>query len=395
MIRICPNGPVASDFGPVRWVTVMVAGLVALSFAGIAAAQGHACDDQALEGDTFYCVDEVDAAWALNLINRPEAERLEVGRRGDALIVVARADGDALFTCCSLQERMEKLTDDVFAAQFRMRRLDEAHLSFVNMGGDPQTERRSYFGPSARRIAAADDVSGTLEEFTVFGEALEENRRLVLYRPPHFNPNVPFALLVLFDGDGVRGYAQHLEPLMVSGALPQLAILGVPSGASAVVPNADYDFDVRAADYLPGFNAGGGDRFERHRSFVLDQALPEAEARLGASANARIIAGSSNGAVAALEIALSSPEPFYGAIVMSRGFRSHIIEPTPRAQHLRIHFSAGLYEPNFRQTTRRSVMILQEAGFDVGYADYVDGHATLQWRLSLVDGLLWLLASGE
>jgi len=84
------------------------------------------------------------------------------------------------------------------------------------------------------------------------------------------------------------------------------------------------------------------------------------------------------------------PGAFTGAIVMSRGWRPHA-EPGEDARHVRFMLSAGLYELGFRITTREAAQTLREAGFDVRYTDYPDGHSRRQTEYALIDGLMALL----
>jgi len=199
------------------------------------------------------------------------------------------------------------------------------------------------------------------------------------------------------DGGSIRHDARFLEPLMESGHLPQIVVLGVPSGAESIVPEPDYGFEVRAADYLPGLHereerfSEAGERFSAHLSFVADEAPALVAARLeGREPVQSSIAGFSNGAVFAHEAALMRPGAFTGAIVMSRGWRPHA-EPGEDARHVRFMLSAGLYELGFRITTREAAQTLREAGFDVRYTDYPDGHSRRQTEYALIDGLMALL----
>lgn len=137
--------------------------------------------------------------------------------------------------------------------------------------------------------------------------------------------------------------------------------------------------------------SAAGDRFSAHLSFVADEARALVAGRLeGREPMGSIIAGFSNGAVFAHEAALLRPDAFTGAIVMSRGWRPHA-EPGEDARHVRFMLSAGLYELGFRVTTRDAAQTLREAGFDVRYTDYPDGHSRRQTEYALIDGLMALL----
>jgi len=290
-----------------------------------------------------------------------------------------------------------RVEDGLFASQFRLRHLDEAHLWFIPRGQGGDEHVLDFEGAQARPPPEQRETAGIFEDLTLDSAAHGETRRLILYWPPQFNRDEPFALLTLMDGGSIRHDARFLEPLMESGHLPQIVVLGVPSGAESIVPEPDYGFEVRAADYLPGLHereerfSEAGERFSAHLSFVADEAPALVAARLeGREPVQSIIAGFSNGAVFAHEAALMRPGAFTGAIVMSRGWRPHA-EPGEDARHVRFMLSAGLYELGFRITTREAAQTLREAGFDVRYTDYPDGHSRRQTEYALIDGLMALL----
>lgn len=378
---------------------VIAAALLALTSATPAHAQLRMadCADTELDGEIFICRDEPDPGWVREAASRMGDRLLLADSDGDRFLLLARSDAEELRSCCSIQEPMVRMEDGHFASQFRMRHLDEAVLWFVPIGATGVEDELVFEGANLRPRPEQRDTVGMIEELALDSAAHGETRRLILYWPPDFNPDEPFALLTLMDGGGAPFYARILEPLMEAGRLPPIVILGVPSGAESIVPEPEYDFDVRAADYLPGIHEleeryrEAGDRFSAHLSFVADEAMPLVEDRLeGREPMQRIIAGFSNGAVFTHEAALMRPDAFTGAIVMSRGMPLHS-EPGEDARHVRFLLSAGLYELGFRVTTREAAAALREAGFDVRYTDYPDGHSRRQSEYALVDGLLALL----
>lgn len=378
---------------------VIASAFMVLTFAAPAEAQLQMadCTDTELDGEIFFCRDEPDPAWVREAASRMGDRLLLADSDGDRFLLLARSDAEELRSCCSIQEPMARMEDGLFASQFRMRHLDEAHLWFVPIGATGVEDELVFEGANVRPRPEQRDTSGTIENLTLDSAAHGETRRLTLYWPPDFNPDEPFALLTLMDGGGAPFYARILEPMMEAGRLPPIVILGVPSGAESIVPQPEYDFDVRAADYLPGIHEteerfrAAGDRFSAHLSFVADEAMPLVEARLeGREPVQRIIAGFSNGAVFTHEAALMRPDAFTGAIVMSAGGRL-VAEPGETARHVRFVLSAGLYELGFRVATREAAQTLRHAGFDVRYTDYPDGHSHRQTEYALIDGLMALL----
>lgn len=236
---------------------VMAGALIALPPAGAQLRMGD-CIDTELDGEVFICRDTPDPDWVREAAARMGDRLLLADSDGDRLLLLARSDAEELRSCCSIQEPMMRMEDGLFASQFRMRHLDEAHLSFVPIGAPNADDSIAFEGPQARPGLEQRDVSGTLERITLDSTAHGETRRLVLYLPPEFNHDEPFALLTVMDGGGAGYYARFLEPLMEAGRLPQIVMLGVPSGAQSIVPEPDYGFDVRSADYLPGIHEREG-----------------------------------------------------------------------------------------------------------------------------------------
>lgn len=355
------------------------------------------CTDTELGGEIFICRDEPDPAWVREAALRMGDRRLLANSDGDRFLLLARSDAEELRSCCSIQEPMARMEDGLFASQFRMRHLDEAVLWFIPRDTRDVENVLVFDGSQMRERPEERDPSGIFEDLTLDSAAHGETRRLILYWPPQFNRDEPFALLTLMDGDDVRNAARFFEPLMEAGHLPQIVVLGVLSGAESIVPEPDYDFDVRAADYLPGIHEleeryrEAGDRFSAHLSFVADEAMPLVLARLeDREPVQRIIAGFSNGAVFTHQAALMRPDAFTGAIVMSAGARL-VAEPGEAARQVRFVLSAGLYELGFRVVTREAAATLRDAGFDVRYTDYPDGHSRRQTEYALIDGLMALL----
>ncbi len=386
------RGVFARNDGVIRCVAI--ASCAAFSFAPSSGAGAPSCDIEPLSSDVNVCQEQIDFQWVSAVSPELISSDLVVRTRGRSLLVAVQSDGDAVLPCCSLQEPLVEVEDGIFAAQYQLNHINQAHLMFARLGGNQPPQPVHYFGEDARPALVRADLRGRMETLVLDSRTLGETRRLVLYTSPGFDPAQPYARVVLLDGDSTSSYAQLVEPLIANGHLPELVIVGIPSGQSAILDAPDFGFDVRMADYLPGFSRGGGDRFERHLGFVVDEVLPFARDHLSEAGDPvqSIIAGTSNGAVAALESALARPDVFDSAIVMSRGYRSHEIEVGPTARHVRFRLSAGLYEPNFRRTTLRSFQTLQAGGVDVTYTDYPDGHSPLQWEFAFIDGLTSLLA---
>lgn len=172
------------------------------------------------------------------------------------------------------------------------------------------------------------------------------------------------------DGEGLVPYAWTIEPLILSGRIPPVILVGLPSGES----------DDRARDYLLGLPEGGDAGFVRHETFFLEEVMPWAEQAYGASTRPqdRLLIGQSNGAAWAVATALRHPELFGAAAGLSFGW-------PPAAGALgavrkpRLFLAAGTLEGRFHLRTTELAQNARTAGYDVTLLTPVSGHSPMMW----------------
>lgn len=312
----------------------------------------------------------------------------------EALLWIERGSGNDARSCCSIQTPLTPLGNGIFAMRIRLFRQSEAVLDqFVLNAPDDFTDRSfTYRGPEARapleRIKLEADVIST----TFVSEHLDEERHLNIWLPPGHTPDVTYPIVVLADGGGLAWTMQLIEHRVLVGELRPFIAVGVPSGARAIVGEPDLGFDVRAADYLPGYE--DTDRFERHLAWIADEVLPYVARRYGASTRAEdvTVTGKSNGGVFAHAAAHARPDVFGQAVVLSRGYsRGHA--PSYSAAHAdqTYLFAAGHYEPSFKATTRGEYERARASGIHAAYRSYAGGHDPQVWDSALIDALSLLL----
>ena len=365
-----------------------------------ALAQGDAppCDEEGPTPAVPVCrlTDGIDAAEASQLLGDEDAH---YALEGDVVTLALRAEGEP-FVCCSLQPALTERAPGLFADRFRIARADEAHLQFYD--GEMSV---TLSGPNARPLPKEAPLRGDVREGVLNSEALGERRRYGLYTPPGFEASASYPVVVFADGWGLAERMAKIETLFADSSVRPFVAIGVPSGASAIVSDeasehVAYEYDVRAADYLPFmFEDGtpGAGRFDAHLSFVLDELLPHAVRMFGAAPSEVVIVGYSNGGAFAAEAALRRQDVVDGAIAMSeagRGGAGGRIVPDRRGDGPTLLFSGGLYERVFGEKGRRSARVLGEAGYRTRYCEYVGGHDSAQWDLALIDGLEALLPTG-
>src|SRR5262249_17343407 len=153
-----------------------------------------------------------------------------------------------------------------------------------------------------------------------------ETRRLAIYLPPGHRTDGDYPALFMADGsDGAVQYdARIIEPLIRSGALPPLIIVGASSGQDGIVEDRSaLGPNIRTLDYVPNF---GGDtvRFPAHMRFFSEELVAFAVREYGVTTDARrrVVQGKSNGGVFAFWAAYQHPEAFGNAIASSLAGRT-------------------------------------------------------------------------
>lgn len=314
---------------------------------------------------------------------------LHIARDGNALTIFARSTREQPRLCCSLQAPMAPLGDDLWALRFRLAELDRAMLMFF--APDERTYWREWRGPDAPPAPAQKSpIAGQIIERTLPSAHLGETRRLSIYLPPGHRAGGDYAALVMADG-GAATFARFIEPLIESGAIEPLVLIGIESGQDGIVEDRSglgvRGNDLRGADYLPGWE-GAGDRFTQHMRFVTDELLPHAEREFFITKDRmrRGVDGFSNGAVFSLWAGVLAPESFGIAIGRSAGYDREMPTQDALAQlaHTRFFISAGLYEPSFWRASNRWAEALRPHAQSVVFNSPAGGHAPDQGALMLV-----------
>jgi S-formylglutathione hydrolase FrmB len=92
-------------------------------------------------------------------------------------------------------------------------------------------------------------------------------------------------------------------------------------------------------------------------------------------------------------VAARAPERFGASIVLSSGWMLVADEFAANAggdHGHRIFFSAGVFEPGFRQQTVATWKAAADAGYRTTFEERVGGHDPLIWQEQLAAGLRWL-----
>ena len=282
------------------------------------------------------------------------------------------------------------VADGLWEASLRVRRLDEAVLTVLAIGlgagdlpfGRPVTDSLTWRGARAPRDdPAAGPLAGEIREHVLDSAALRGPRPVSVYLPPPLAA-VTGALTgcVLADGQSAASFARVLEPVIVSGAVPPVVLVGVHSAVNRAGQ------DPRAQEYLPRAKPR---RFAAHLAFVTDEVIPWAVAEFGLPARPWTAAGYSNGAAWAIAAAQRRPDVFGAVAGLSAG-----VVPTrvaAAARGVRHYLAAGTLEPGFRRSTGAWAARLGRAGVPCAHREWVGGHDPFWWGRTLPEALAWLL----
>ena len=340
--------------------------------------------------DRFWRIAEVPACELPSDLTKSEIEfRLADGHQAfwaerDVFHVVARRS-ERPRLCCSIQTPMNPAegAPDLWSLAVRMPDLDRAMLDVWLLPaatGAPDEWR----GPEAPPPPAELELEeGELVQHVMQSSALRQRRGLFIYRP---RSDGPMPVIALADGESVPPFASVLKPRIESGEVPPTMIVSLWSGPLLEEGEAS-DPNRRHKEYLAGWD---DEVYLAHERCLLSEVMPLAE-RLGASRvpSERILAGFSDGAAWALNTAMVNPDVFRGVIAMSFGSR-----PDRRARgsgYGSIYLTAGVYEPDFHQSTVDAAEALEGSAdavrLDVGIA----GHSQMLWRERFPHAVRWHL----
>jgi enterochelin esterase-like enzyme len=325
-------------------------------------------------------------------VSQAQAETLLDGkatawrREGAELLVVARRHTDQAYLCCAPRGRMEHMGGDLWAIRARIVDFDQG---LIEAQAVPQAELDPalYRGPAApAKPMAAKTLQGHVIDAAIKSRYLGESRRITIYTPPGFDPARRYPVIYMADGVFRRDDFPIIEPLILDGSIPPVVVVAVWPGIEA------HDTELRSKEYLLGWPTNAG-RFARSESFLLDEVMPLAETRYGASDKPgdRLITGYSSGAAWAVSMAVRNPKVFGQAAAFSLGWPG-AEKGVDTPGRPRLFLSAGSLEPTYYKATLALAERARRSGDEVVLRRLVSGHDDNAWRPMLVEALKWAFA---
>ena len=261
-------------------------------------------------------------AAAGKLIARAKVENASVWIENGKLTFFHQIEADSVQVKITTQTKpMRRIAgSDVWTCQFALPDVEKGIMSYgfvATTKGKPAGGggQRLWRGPKAPEpLQVSDDLSGSVQHHDFESASLGETRTVTVYLPD-LNRKVAF-VVYMSDGHAAEGYAHILEPLIQSGELPPIALVGTHSGVyrgDIELSREDIRRNVRALEYVPSLDPN---RFQQHEIFFTQEVLNWAEEKyqLPASAKSRVVFGFSNGGSFSATMGIRHPE-LYGSVI--------------------------------------------------------------------------------
>ncbi len=321
---------------------------------------------------------------------------VEVG--GGVQLPLSRFEGTRLW---ALALRLPSADSAVVSLRLRVRQGDVSVADTAAI--------REWRGPLAPpKPHRAERLAGTLRTDSLWRDALGAWRRVTVYLPPGHGRQRRVPVVYLADGQGLSDYARVVDPLVASGELPPVALVGiwVASGAPGGGPARGPAQDLRTIEYHRGVEAiPGADsafvvaRYQGHREFFTEEVRRWAEDALFVSRErqGRAVHGSSSGGNYALTLGRERPDLYDLVIANSNGGSNALAPPEGGwAQASRHVLSAGVLElPSLGRTLTALGDSLRQHGVAESVTIYPSGHDRQVWVESFPDALAWWFAEAS
>ncbi len=275
--------------------------------------------------------------------------------------------------------------DGLQVLSLRVERVDEAVITytFTPTDGMPSMNfsRGSHDGRFRGKnapveLVSNDQLKGSSFDHAVESQSLGEPRRVTVYRPPSHQAGDDTPVIYATDGNMFAPYARRLDAAIELGICPPVVIVAAHSASFDPVMG-----NLRAAEYLPGFN---DQAYDAHQRFFMNELPAWAEAELGVPSDParRGVWGCSDGGGHAAMIARLFPDRFGHAFVYSTGMAPDM-QTEWTENHPFMHLCAGTLEGPFHQATEAWAGYLMLSKAKYHFTERVAGHDLVQWAEEL------------
>jgi enterochelin esterase-like enzyme len=236
---------------------------------------------------------------------------------------------------------------------------------------------------------------GTMQDYTIYSNALEEEVTLLAYLPSTFSPLHKYSLLIAQDGKDYFMYGKIksvIEQLMENGKIDRTIVIGIPY----------HNVKDRYEKYHPnGKKNSQYLRFLAHELIpFLDQTFPTYQIGKG-----RALIGDSLGGTVSLMAGLLYPHTFGKIAMQSPYIDEDIIAKIRQFSEpslLQIYHSVGTKETAVKTTdghvrdfiapNRKAREAFSEKGFLYKYNEFDGDHAWTYWQPDVPRAIAWILS---
>ncbi|MAL17543.1 MAG: hypothetical protein CL670_14865 [Balneola sp.] len=247
-----------------------------------------------------------------------------------------------------------------------------------------------------------EDLNGIIKIDSIWSDTLKEWRKISIYKPSKAPENGTYPVVYFADGQGVGKYAQIIDPLIKSGELPPVILVGIWGRRGLVNSNKPYNptNDYRTVEYHEGVGEYPGadsllvvNHHLAHKYYFTHEvpAIIEAEYNASKDRTLRAIHGVSSGANFALLIGREMPDKFGLIIANSLGPETVKKEPVKGWENAAMHYlSVGLLEQQPMRSNLASLYnSLKENGIPSILNVFPSGHDSAVWVASFPETLKW------
>ena len=260
----------------------------------------------------------------------------------------------------------------------------------------------SVIGPDAplsKNIFHNSDTRKSLEQISIESKYMNSTRDVFVYLPKTFKPENSYNILIQLDGEKFAVNASYEEQW--KGWTPLPTILDNLHSKKKITPVI--------AIFITNNNRSKDLLDESFSSFVVEEVLSAVTTKYQVEPNKVVISGPSRAAYAAASIAFLNSDKVNGVLSQSGSFYYTLQEKEnwpiypqfegkipndymdAEALPIVFYMDVGLYDLGLARvgTNRQFRDILKLKGYEVEYREYNGGHAHLNWRHTISDGLVY------
>lgn len=325
------------------------------------------------------CKDQLASADIAIAIKSAEDRDFVIDVQGDTLLVAAKVAPDTLtvggkpYLCCDMQAYLDPVADGIYAAKFRWHDMHRSLLEFRLTNTFRRAAASAIYNgskdfPDQRNSidnAVLHNAGMQLAELAIpMNEEFGVRQVTVIKGPSCLHTLSQCILIYMADGESLAFMVK--SALLEQRDLSRFVFAGIHNAKGQ-------DNAVRIDELLYGYKQP---RYDAFLAFVTTTLIPHTEMK--EIPLARYSAGYSNGGAWALDMLLTKPDIFTGAIVMSPAEWSSRTD-TRLDQH-NVFIGAGHMELPFYAKARAIAPLLRERGAIVQELYIPSGHSMNTWN---------------